>query len=484
MERRISISICAALIALMLCPSMMSGQTLVANGLGMQGMNWSNSTSNATGANGDGLAWPDGVTGTETYAAAYAEGQTAGNAVIAAGGHTVRMPITSALASGSAWSTYQGVINGVTSTGATVILCWWAASGNDVSDSTTWYAMWTTVNGVYGSTMSVRYEPINEPAAYSASDLNDLYAGFLANYSLPDWKCILDGTGYAGSVTTVGADSRLTNQMLGQHVYSWYWSEPASGNNGASWQGYYNAVATAVGAYAFRTVITEIGVQTDGRSPAVPFWQQWDFQGLQPDQAVLSGGLAWARDNGVATIAWSGINNTDEYHWFYSFTNLTEPNPQVADMFRWSWGQTTHTYTMATAGTYRLQNRSSSEYMDDLGATNNGASVAQWSSSSSNNQEWQLIPNGSVWWQIKNVATGEYVDGLGSTSNGSSLAQWSSSGSTNQYWALEYTSSGYYKLINETTGLCVDNDGLTGNGTYLQQWGSDTSYNQQWTLTP
>jgi endoglucanase len=95
-----------------------------------------------------------------------------------------------------------------------------------------------------------------------------------------------------------------------------------------------------------------------------------------------------------------------------------------------------------------------------------------------------MIPNGSVWWQIKNVATGEYLDGLGSTSNGSPLAQWSSSGSTNQYWALEYTSSGYYKLINETTGLAADNDGLTGNGTYLQQWGSDTSYNQQWTFTP
>jgi len=482
MKQRIAISICTAAMTLLLYPSMLSGQTLVANGQGMQGMNWSNSTSNATGANGDGLAWPDGVTGTETYAEAYAEGQTVGNAVLGAGGHTIRMPITSALTTGTPWSTYQGVINGVTSTGATVILCWWAASGNNVSDTTAWYAMWTAVNNVYGSTMSVRYEPINEPAAYSASDLNNLYATFLTTYNLPNYKCILDGTGYASSVTTVGADSRLANQMLGQHVYSWYWGEAAP-VSGASWQGYYNAVASAVGAYAWRTVITEIGVQTDGRNPAVPFWQQWDFNGLAPDQAVLSGGLAWARDNGVATIAWSGINNTDLYHWFYSFTNLTEPNPQVADLFRWSWGQPTHTYTMVTAGTYRLQNRGSSEYMDDLGATSNGAYVAQWSSSTSNNQKWQLASSGSVWWQLKNVATGEYVDGLGSTSNGSPLAQWSSSGSTNQAWALEYTSSGYYKLINRTTGLCADNDGLTGSGTYLQQWGSDTSNNQLWSFT-
>ncbi len=444
---------------------------------GMQGMNWSNSVSNAVGVNGDGLAWPDGMSGSYTYAQAYAAGQTAGNAIRGAGGYTVRMPITSALTTGSNWTIYQGTINGVISTGVRVILCWWAASGNVVSDQTAWYAMWDAVNAVYGSTMSVRYEPINEPAAYSATDLNNLYAAFLARYSPANFKCILDGTGYAAPVTTVGADSRLSNQLLGLHVYSWYFSAPYSGG-GASWQGYYNAVAAAVGSYAWRTVITEIGVQTDGRNPAVPFWQQWDF-GMQPDQAVLSGALAWARDNNVASLAWSGINNTDLYHWFYSFTNLTEANTQVANMFRWSWKE----MNAVVAGTYRLENRANSMYLDNLGATANGASVAQWSSSSSNNQKWILVADGSIWWHIQNKATGEYLDGMGYTSNGSALDQWSNSGSTNQYWAFEATDSGYYKLINQTTGMCADTDGATSNGAYMQQWGTDTSYNQQWILT-
>jgi hypothetical protein len=337
--------------------------------------------------------------------------------------------------------------------------------------------MWDAVNAVYGSTMNVRYEPINEPAAYNATDLNNLYAGFLARYNPAAYKCILDGTGYASNVTAVGSDSRLSNQLLGLHVYSWYFSAPYSGG-GASWQGYYNAVAAAVGSNAWRTVITEIGVQTDGRSPSVPFWQQWDFD-MQPDQAVLSGALAWARDNNVATIAWSGINNTDLYHWFYSFTNLTEPNPQVANMFQWAWKE----QNAVVAGTYRLRNRASGDYLDNLGATANGANVAQWSSSGSNNQKWKLVADGSVWWHIQNDATGEYLDGIGYSSNGSPLEQWSSSASTNQYWAFEATDSGYYKLINETTGICIDTDGATSNGASMQQWGSDTSYKQQWNLT-
>jgi hypothetical protein len=475
MKKRRPLSIVAAILAASLYHATAKAQTLGTNG--MQGMNWSNSTSNAVGVNGDGLAWPDGMSGSDTTSQAYAAGQTAGQAILTAGGYTVRMPITTALTTGSNWTLYQNTINGVISKGVKVILCWWPASGNDVSNTTTWYAMWDAVNTVYGGTMNVRYEPINEPAAYDSTDLDNLYAAFLSRYSPANYKVILDGTGYASSVTAVGSDSRLANQMLALHVYSWYFSAPYSGG-GASWQGYYNAVAAAVGSYAWRTVVTEIGVQTDGRSPSVPFWQQWDFD-LQPDQAVLSGALAWARDNSVATIAWSGINNTDLYHWFHSFSNLTEVNTQVTNMFRWGWKE----QNAVVAGTYRIKNRNNSEYLDNLGSTSSGADVGQWSSTGGNNQKWILVQNGSVWWHIENVDSSDYLDGLGKTANGSPLVQYSNSGSTNQYWAFEATDSGYYKLINQTTGVCIDTDGSTLNGADMQQWASDTSYNQQWIFT-
>ncbi len=304
------------------CGMNASAQTLLTDGL--QGMNWANPTDNGAGA-----AWPSGMTGSETYAQAYAEGQTAGNAIKKAGGKAVRMPITSALAAGNDWAIYQGAIDGVNSTGIKVILCFWAASGNVVADTTTWYAMWDAVNAVYGNTMMVRYEPINEPAAYNDTDLTNLYAAFLSRYNPPDHKCILDGDGYAGNVVPIGADSRLTKQLLGLHSYSWFWDA-----NG--WQGNFQAMANAVGPYASRVVVTEIGVQNDNPTGPVPFWQQWGSN-LRADQALLTGGLDWARVNGAATVAWSGIDNPDLYHWFYNFDNLTETNPQVSNMFRWSW---------------------------------------------------------------------------------------------------------------------------------------------------
>ncbi len=443
-----------------------SAQTRTADG--MQGMNWANPTDN-----GNGAAWPSGMTGTETTAQAQTIGQTIGNAVKNASGRTVRMPITSALATGANWTRYQAAINGVTSTGLKVLLCWWPPpnTGHRVADQTAWYAMWDAVNAVYGGTMSVRYEPINEPADYNATDLANLYAAFLSRYNPPSYKCVLDGTGYATSVVSIGNDSRLNNQMLGLHSYHWFWG------SGRSWQGYYDVMSNAVGAHAWRTVVTELGVQTDGRN--VAFWQQWEPD-EEPDVALLNGGLAWARNNDVATIAWSGIDDPDSYHWFKASNNLTEVNPAVCDMFRWAW----RVKNSVTAGTYRLQNRGNSKYLDNLGATADGANVGQWAGGTSNNQKWNVTALDSVWFKLQCVSSGKYLDGMGRTADGSAIGQWTGGSSWNQQWALEATDSGYYKLINRATGKCVDTGGQTANGATMQNWYSNTSYNQQWKFGP
>ena len=104
------------------CNPSVRAQTLTVDGL--NGMNWANPTDN-----GNGAAWPSGITGSETAAQATAAGQRVGNAVKNAGGKAVRMPITSALASGANWTRYQNIINGVTSTGTKVILAWWPPPG-------------------------------------------------------------------------------------------------------------------------------------------------------------------------------------------------------------------------------------------------------------------------------------------------------------------------------------------------------------------
>src|SRR3972149_6708910 len=72
--------------------------------------------------------------------------------------------------------------------------------------------------------------------------------------------------------------------------------------------------------------------------------------------------------------------------------------------------------------------------------TSNGENCGQYSSSSSNNQQWSRESTGG-YYKFRNRATGLYLDGMGRTSNGSDLGQWSSSSSYNQQFQLISTSS-------------------------------------------
>lgn len=132
-------------------------------------------------------------------------------------------------------------------------------------------------------------------------------------------------------------------------------------------------------------------------------------------------------------------------------------------------------------GSYvRFKNHATGLYIDGMGRTSNGSNAGQYSSSSSENQQWQIVPDGS-YVRIENRATGLYLDGEGRTSNGSAVGQWSDSNSNNQQW-LETTSGGYVRFQNRGTGLYIDGMGATSNGSDLDQWSNSSSSNQQWQI--
>lgn len=132
-------------------------------------------------------------------------------------------------------------------------------------------------------------------------------------------------------------------------------------------------------------------------------------------------------------------------------------------------------------GTYRLKHRISGRYLDNLGATTDGAQVVQWDNSPSLNQRWVITYAGSGYYKLKAVTGGKYLDNVGATADGSPVAQWAGSSSYNQQWTI--TAAGpYYKVTNRSNGKCVDSGGLTANGSVLQFWYSNTSVNQQWEL--
>ena len=135
----------------------------------------------------------------------------------------------------------------------------------------------------------------------------------------------------------------------------------------------------------------------------------------------------------------------------------------------------------AIAASVKVSNRTTGKFIDGMGRTANGANAGQYSSSSSNNQQWTIEAAGdSV--RIKNLATGLYLDGIGRTTDGSICGQWSDTGSTNQLWIRE-DSGGYAKFKNRVSGLYLDGGGGTSDGADLLQRASSGSTNQQWIVT-
>ena len=131
-------------------------------------------------------------------------------------------------------------------------------------------------------------------------------------------------------------------------------------------------------------------------------------------------------------------------------------------------------------GTYRLRNRSNGKYLDNLGATADGADVAQWAGSSSNNQRWALTTSGG-YSRLRAVTGGKYLDSLDRTADGSAVGQWSDSSSVNQQWTLVPVDS-YYKLVNRGNGKALDTGDQTADGAVMQFWNDNISFNQQWTF--
>lgn len=146
----------------------------------------------------------------------------------------------------------------------------------------------------------------------------------------------------------------------------------------------------------------------------------------------------------------------------------------------------TLTYSVSTQpianGTYRLLNHASGKYLDNLGATTDGANVAQYGTSTSGNQKWALTYSGG-YYKLTCVSSSKCLDSDGHTADGSTVVQWTSDSSTNQQWVIIPVGS-YYKVVNRSNGKCLDTGGGTANGSAMQFWPNGTSTNQQWTIAP
>lgn len=138
------------------------------------------------------------------------------------------------------------------------------------------------------------------------------------------------------------------------------------------------------------------------------------------------------------------------------------------------------TTQLISNGTYRIKNRASGKYLDNVGRVNDGDDVAQWAGSTSNNQRW-IVTFVDGYYKLKCLSSGKYLDNIGRTTDGSIVGQWADSPNFNQQWSITATGS-YFKLTNRSSGKCLDTGGGTTDGSAMQLWYSNSSTNQQWTF--
>jgi hypothetical protein len=121
--------------------------------------------------------------------------QVVGQMFAITGANTVRTPVNEPTVS-SYWGTYTGAIDAALNKG-NVILAYWAYTGGEPQNITAFYQMWDTIVGKYGSNPNAYFEVINEPYAYSATNLDNLYNTWLTRYP----ACRAAGRSWTAPVT-------------------------------------------------------------------------------------------------------------------------------------------------------------------------------------------------------------------------------------------------------------------------------------------
>jgi len=202
----------------------------------------------------------------------------------------------------------------------------------------------------------------------------------------------------------------------------------------------------------------------------------------------------WTHKGVIGAITGTGTNHegaayfNNQWWYVYHTEELSNGNPYsrsvCVDKMTIS-GSTISpiTYTSFWMDYYKIQNRSSSKYVDNYGSSTNGANIYQWESSSSYNQQWRIMSAlGGTYYKIVNRTTGLCLDSMNATSSGSSLCQYTYGPSYNQQWKIDVNGS-YYNISNRSNSLNIGTGGLSSNGDIIQMVTSGSANNQQWKIT-
>jgi hypothetical protein len=442
------------------------------------GVNWADPNDNF----GTGNLVPVGLSTSDSYSTTYTKATAILKGFQSLGANTVRMPFNSATTSGSWWSSYTGALDAASALGINVVVAPWLQNGT-VSDTTSFYQMWDVMINKYGGNSHFYFDIMNEPWAYSATNLTNFEAAWLARYpSLPRGRVIVPGTYSDNNLCAEGADSRLSGTLLSIHIYSMF------GDSHTTEAAWVSDFQNNLCGYASRAVVTEFGV---------PMNTGVNYDGPKDgtnDISYLYGITDTVRSMSVGSILWVGVKQATQTQGpgpcengscaitslNGSGTNLSLSitNQSGLDRLQYGWGLTNNAGGGSgggggTAGV--LRGVGSNRCLDVPGAaTANGTLLDIWDCNGGSNQQWTYLSNGEL--QVYGSACLDVP--AHATTAGTRVEIWTCNGGGNQQWNLNSDGT----VVGRESGLCLDVTGAgTANGTAVEIWTCNGGSNQKWT---
>jgi hypothetical protein len=440
------------------------------------GVNWADPNDNfITGPN-----IPVGLSTSDSYATTFTKATAILKGFQSFGANTVRMGINAATTSSSWWNSVTGAYDAATALGMNVIIAPWLQGGT-VSDTTSFYQMWDTVINKYGGSSNFYFDIMNEPYAYSATNLTNFEAGWLARYpNVPRGRVIVPGTFADNNLCAEGADSRLAGTLLSIHIYSMFGD---SHTTEAAWVSDFQSNLCG---YASRAVVTEFGV---------PMTTGVNYDGAKDgtnDISYLYAITDTVRSLGMGAVLWVGVKQATQtvgpgpcrnascavtsLNGSGTNLSLSVTNQSGLDRLQYGWGISNNAGGGGGGGTGTvLRGVGSNRCLDVPGrSTTNGTLLEIWDCNGGTNQQWASLSNGEL-----QVYGSKCLDVPGnSTAAGTRVDISNCTGGANQQWNLNSDGT----VVGRGSGLCLDVTGAgTANGTAVEIWTCNGGSNQHWT---
>jgi hypothetical protein len=476
--RLTSLGVLVALLLSLLGVQVVTGTSAYAATNQFHGVNWADPNDNfITGPN-----IPVGLSTLDNYSTTYTKATAILKGFQALGANTVRMGINTATTSSNWWSSLTGAYDAATALGMKVVLAPWLQGGK-VSDTTAFYQMWDTVIAKYGSSSNFYFDIMNEPYGYSATDLTNFEAGWLARYpSLPRGRVIVPGTWSDQNLCAEGADSRLAGTLLSIHIYGMF------GDSHTTESAWVTDFENNLCGYGSRAVVTEFGV---------PMTTGVNYNGPKDgtnDLSYLYAITDTARSQGIGTLLWTGVKETNQtagpgpcenascaitsVNGSGTNLSLSLTNSSGLDRLQWGWGIGNNPGGGGSSGgtTGAVHAVGSGKCLDVTNASQtNGTADEIWDCNGGSNQTWTRTSGNQL-----TVYGTKCLDATGNqTSAGTPVEIWDCNSGANQQWNINSNGT----ITGVQSGLCLDVTGAsTTDGAKVQLWTCGGSSNQQWTL--